>query len=134
MIAIVSHLKDYTLCYHINHTLDLDLIKYDDLVALSGSDGETSFSWYYFKDEINGTVYYLLGNKCEAGNLLHSQKSVDYFLLVKNPVVDELLKSIIWKLRKVSNISAAFEINMQQQKNMDALLESIELHELEFVK
>ena len=134
MIAIVSHLKDYTLCYHINHHLDLDLIKYDDFITLSGSDGESSFSWYYYKDEISGTAYYLLGNKCEGGNLLRSQKTVDYFLLVKNSVVDELLVSITGGLRKVSNINAVFELNMQQQKNMDTLLEAIELHELEVVK
>ncbi len=133
MVAIVSHLKDYTLCYNINLNLDFDLIKYDDLVIPSGSSGESSFSWYYFKDNISRTTYYLMGNKCENGNLLKSQKTVDYFLLIKNPVSDELVKLMLNNLRKISNITAVFELKMQQQKNMETLLEAIELHELEVI-
>ena len=133
MIAVVSHLKDYALCYNINLILDFDLIKYDDLVITSASGDESSFSWYYFKDEINRTVYYLIGNKCENGNLLKSQKTVDFFLLIKNPVSDEILKPISNSLRKISNVTAVFELNMKQQKNMDILLETIELHELEVI-
>jgi hypothetical protein len=132
-IAIVSHLKDYTLCYNINLNLDFDLVKYDDLVVHSISETESSFTWYYFKDEISGTNYYLMGNKCGNGNLLKSQKTVDYVLLIKNPVSDDLLSPQLNSLRKISNVTAVFELDMEQQKNMDILLEKIELHELEVV-
>ena len=133
MVAIVSHLKDYTLCYNINLNLDFDLIKYDDLLIPSGSGGESSFSWYYFKDDISRTIYYLMGNKCENGNALKSQRTIDYLLLIKNPVSDELEKPMLNNLRKISNITAVFELKMQQQKNMEALLEAIELHELDVI-
>ena len=131
LVAIVSHLKDYTLCYNINLNLDFDLIKYDDLIVPSGTASGSRFSWYYFKDEISSTVYYLIGNKCENGNLIKSQKTVDYILIIKNPVSKELLKPISNSLRKIQNINAVFELNMDQQKKMDTLLEIIELHELE---
>ena len=134
MVAIVSHLKDYTLCYHINLNLDFDLVKYNDLVIISPQGDENSFTWYYFKDEISRTIYYLIGNKCEKGNLLSSQKMVDYFLLIKSPVIVELASPFTNKLRKISNITAVFDVNMQQQKDMENILESIEMHELEFVK
>ena len=134
LIAIVSHLKDYTLCYNINLNLDFDLVKYDDLVVYNTSESESSFSWYFYKDEISRTNYYLIGNKCENGNLVKSQKTVDYFLLIKNPVTKELLKPISNSFRKISNVTAVFELNMEQQKNMDTLLEIIELHELKISK
>ncbi len=134
LLAIVSHLKDYSLCYHINIDLEIDLIKYDDLVFALNPVEENSFSWYYFEDTISSTTYYLIGNKSENGNLIPGQKSVDYFLLIKKPVDDELVISIANKLRKTSNITAVFVFNMQQTKDMDLLLETIELHELEYVK
>lgn len=133
-LALVSHLKDYTLCYHINIDLNLDLIKYEDLIFAPPAKDENSFSWYYFKDKITRTVYYLIGNKGENGNLMPSQKTVDYFLLIKNPISDEIIKSITSRLRKIPNITAVFDFSMQQFKDMDLLLETIELHELEYVK
>jgi len=134
LLAIVSHLKDYTLCYHINTNLKLDLIKYEDLDFPIPPDEENSFSWYYFEDSISRTTYYLIGNKGDLGNLRPSHKTVDYFLLIKNPVDNELVKSIIVNLRKVPNITAVLDLNMHQAKDMDLLLETIELHELEYVK
>jgi len=133
LVAIVSYLKDYTLCYNINNSLDIDLVKHNDILFLSSSGDESSFSWYYYKDEISRTSYYLIGNKCEGGSLLKSQKAVDYFLLIKNPVDDELLKPIMVSLRTISNVTVVFELDMQQHKNMETLLEAIELHELEVI-
>jgi len=134
MIAIVSHLKDYVLCYNVNINLNFDLIKYDDLKIVSDVSDESNFSWYYFYDEISRTSYYLLGNKCEKGNLLKSQKTVDYFLLIKNSVGDEQLKSILDSLRKIPKVMAVFKIDKGKLKKMDMLLEMIELHELDVVR
>ncbi|MBC8319195.1 MAG: IPExxxVDY family protein [Bacteroidetes bacterium] len=134
MLAIVSHLKDYTLCYHININLNIDLIKYEDLIFAPPLVGENSFSWYYFHDKINGAIYYLIGNKGESGNLVQSQNIADYFLLIKSTASKELIMSVTGRLRKTPNISAVFGINMQQTRDMDLLIETNELHELEYIK
>jgi len=134
LLAIVSHLKDYTLCYHINLDLGFDLIKYEDMVFTLPTMEENSFSWYYYEDSLSRTTYYLIGNKAENGMLMPSQKTVDYFILIKNPVDDEIVKTIAGKLRQIQNITAIFNFNMSQFKEMDILLETIELHELEYVK
>ena len=134
LLAIVSHLKDYSLCYHINIELKLDLIKYEDLIFALPPVKENSFSWYYFEDNISRTTYYLIGNKGATGSLIPSHKTVDYFLLIKKPVDNELVKTIVSRLRKTPNITAVFDTNMQQIKDMDLFLETIELHELEYVK
>jgi len=134
MLAIGSHLKDYALCYHINLVLDLDLIKYDDLIPNYLSNNESAFSWYFFVDDISKTSYYLIANKCSSGILLPSQKTTDYFFIIKNPVNDSFVKNIAAKLRNVKNITAVLDVNMQQQKNLDLIIEANELHELEVVK
>ncbi len=114
--------------------LNFDLIKYDDLKIVSDVSDESNFSWYYFNDEISRTSYYLLGNKCENGNLLKSHKTVDYFLLIKNSVGDEQLKFILNSLRKIPKVMAVFKIDKGNLKNLDMLLEMIELHELDVVR
>ncbi len=134
LLAIVSHLKDYSLCYHINTELKLDLIKYEDLIFTIPPTEESSFSWYYFEDSLSRTTYYLMGNKGDLGNLIPSHKTVDYFLLIKQPVDNEFIRNFTVKLRKTPNITAVFDLNVQQAKDMDLLLETIELHELEYVK
>ena len=133
LLAIVSHLKDYTLCYHINQDLRLDLVKYDDIDIAHDKNDRSSFSWYYYKDEITRTTYYLVGNKNGNRNLITSQKTVDYFLLIKDIISDKTIIDIVKNLRNISNINAVFDIQMLQIRDMDLLLESIELHELQFV-
>ncbi len=134
ILAIVSHLKDYTLCYHINNELKLDFIKYEDLVFVDKSGTESTYSWYYYSDRINRSLYYLIGNKDEGSVLIPSHKTVDYFLLVKDPVNTALIKDIGLNLRKIPNITAVFDMDLEKTKDMALILESIELHELEHVR
>ncbi len=133
MLAIVSPLKDYTLCFHINNALNFDLVKYEDLEFSGKSDAVGKYSWYYYQDEMRRTSYYLISNKGDNGVLIPSQKTVDYYLLVKGPVASEMAGTHTSGLRNISLISAVFNVNMVQIKEMDLLLEYIELHELEFV-
>ncbi len=134
LLAIVSNLKDYSLCFHINGMLKQDLVKYDDLIFDFSSGPEMSFSWYYYHDSKNCTTYYLMGNKSEGSYLLPSQKTMDYFLLIKDVLNDDIIRSYANSLRKISGVSAIFNLNMEQIKELEPLLESIELHELEVVR
>jgi hypothetical protein len=133
MLAIVSHLKDYTLCFHVNNSLGFDFVKYEDLIFIGKSGIECSFSCYYYMNEISRTTYYLIGNKGDNGILIPSQKTVDYFLLIKSPMAAELAASHITDFRNISLITAVFSMNMEQIKEMDMLLEAMELHELEYI-
>lgn len=134
MVAVVSNLKDYSLCFHINGSLNMDLVKYDDMYFDLASDPEKSFSWYYFTEKCTGTTFYLLGNKSEGSMLLSSHKTVDYFLLIKDYVSEDVSKNIITLLRKIPYITTSYNVNIQDVKLIEPLLETIELHELEVLR
>jgi len=134
VLAIVSNLKDYSLCFHINNVLKLDLVKYDDLFFDLSTDVEKSFSWYYYQDSKTGTTYYLIGNKSEGSILLPTHKTVDYFILIKDFVRNDVSQILTNSLRTVPYISTSYDISIQQIKQLEHLLETIELHELEYVK
>ena len=83
---------------------------------------------------ISRTTYYLIGNKDENGILIQQQKTVDYFLLIKDPISADISKFYANGLRKIPYITAVFDLNMENTKDLDLLLESIELHELKIIK
>ncbi|MAZ93599.1 MAG: IPExxxVDY family protein [Bacteroidales bacterium] len=134
LYAIVSHLKDYSLCFHINNKLGFDLVNYEDLVFDLSGDPNQGFSWYYYKDYKTHTHFYLIGNKSEGNILLPSQKTVDFLLLIKDAIDDNYADETSSAIRKILNISAVFQADMGKIKDMDLLMETIELHELKFVK
>ena len=127
LLALVTPMKDYRLAYFLNHTLNLHLKKYNDL-KIPGK--ETGFSWYYFSEGSNYLRYMLISNISESERLISGQP-IDFILLIKNIVNNEQLSGILSKIRKISGISAGFSINMLSVKNMEILLEAIEMHETE---
>ncbi len=129
LLALVTPLKDYRLAYFINDALNFQLKKYDDL-RLSGK--ESAFSWYYYSQGSNYLRCMLISNMEEKGRLIPGQR-IDFILLIKNIVDNEQRAEILSKLRKISSVSAAFEIDMSTIRNMDVLLEAIEMHELDQV-
>lgn len=134
LLALVSNLKDYSLCFHINRELKLDLAKHEDLFFDFASEPQQCFSWYYYYELKNHSTYYLIGNKSEGSYLMPSQKTVDYFLLIKDVLNEEAAKATVSSLRKIPYISAVFDVDMQRVSGLESLMETIELHELEFIK
>ena len=59
-----------------------------------------------------------------------AQKSLDYFLMVKNGS-DQRVQEIAGKLRNIEKITGVFSIDMDKIKDMNIIMEVLELHEME---
>ncbi len=134
MYAIAGTMKDYSFAYHLNNNAGLDLVNYEDIYFDMSSNPEQGFSWYHYEDKKNHTHYYLISNKSSGNLLIPSQKNFDFILLIKDALNDEAVSEVINKSRRISGITAVFKVDMNKVKDMDVLMETIELHELEFVK
>ncbi len=130
MLAMVSLLTDYKLCFFINNSLRFNLEKKEDLFYDFSSDKESGFSYYYYKDTVVDTDFILIGNKNNKAILIPSQKAVNYFLLIKNAVDESVVKDVSSAIRKINGVAAVLDVNMHKIKKVDLLLETIELHEL----
>ncbi len=128
LLAIVSHLKDYRLSFFLNQELDLDLRKYDDLKP---NETGASYSWYYYSEGETYLNCYLISNHHNLGKLVPALKNVDYLLFVKNPYDDKEVMALASSIRKIPNVMAVFEHAIPSLKDVDSLIEAIELHELE---
>jgi len=132
LLAIASHLKDYRLAYCINQKAASHLKKFDDLAV--GDSEADNYSWYYCYEKEDHTTLYLISNSNGVRHLIPSKKEIDYFLLIKNAVNDVKVKELARQVREIENIVGVFQMDMTTVKDMDVLLEIIELHEMEQMK
>ena len=130
LLSISSTMKDYTLAFHINKNLEINLKKYNDLVV---NGRLAAYPWFYYSEGVNFPTFYLIGNNHPDGKINPAHKGIDYYLLVKELFDDDMLNHYASVLRKVAGIIGVFNTNMSTIKNMDVMIESVELHELDFI-
>ncbi len=131
IVAIVSNLKDYRLTFHLNQVLGMDFVRYNDLAYTRTGQVMCLYPWFQYTDIQLHTTYYLVGNKHPGGSLIPAVKNADFILLIKNMVDPEDLKGCLTKIRSIPNVTTAMEVQLAAVKDLDALLDTNELHELE---
>ncbi len=129
MLGLVTHFKDYRLAYYINDAMDIQLKRYADF-QLAGKNGQ--YSWYYFTEGGNYHNITMIGNHHHAGKLITDYKA-DYLFLIKNIFDEDQVAEFISKLRKIAGLSLVFQMQLAKVKNIDILLEALEMHELKQV-
>ena len=117
VLAINSHIKGYKLCWNINDRLKLAFEKKED----HNIKNELWFARYmYICDE--GVEYNLLANRSKQGYLIPSQKSVNYFLVIKNNYWTQDKKEFITKLSVTKDILLVFELDTTLIKDIDRFI------------
>ena len=116
-MAINSHVKAYKLCWNINKSLQLNFEKKKD----HNIKEELWFARYTYvcDDEVE---YTLLANRSKNGYLIPGQKSVNFFLLIKNDYWQQEKIEFISRLREVKDILLVFEIDTNLIKHIDRFI------------
>ena len=111
LLAINSHIKGYKLCWNINNSLQVNFEKQKD----HNIKDELWFARYmYICDD--GIEYNLLENRSKKGYLIPNQKSINYFLVVKNDYWEQERPEFMSKLRNIPDVLLAFEIDIANLK------------------
>jgi len=117
VLAINSHIKAYKLCWNINSSMQLNLEKKND----HNIKEDLWFSRYaYISDD--GIEYNILENRSKKGYLVPSQKSINYFLIVKNDYWDQDKVGFMSKLRNIADVLLVFEIDTAKLKYIDRFI------------
>ena len=117
VLAINSHIKAYKLCWNINSSLQLNFEKKKD----HNIKEDLWFSRFtYISDE--GIEYDLLANRSKKGYLVPNQKSINYFLVVKNDYWKQDREAFMSKLRNTPDILLAFEIDTANLKYINRFI------------
>jgi hypothetical protein len=131
LVGIVSQLKDYTLAYHINKEVDIDLKKFNDFSFIDKSEKFNDYSWYYFYNNHLMAKVFMISNKSKSSKLIPSKKEIDYFLLIKDFPDIAFVNETIQLIRKIPNVMAVFNLDLNSIKDADLIIENNELHEIE---
>ena len=130
LFSIATQMKDYKLAFHINQALNIELKKYSDLKI---SDKSGTYPWFHFSAGGNYPTYYLIGNNHPDGKINRSQRGIDYYLLIKELMDEELLTQYAGALRQIPGILGVFITDMHSVKNLELMIESVELHEMDAI-
>lgn len=117
LIGISCHAKDYRLCWELNKTLMIELVRAEDYQL-----EKSSFSFYEYLDEDNFLEHFFIANRGNTGFLIPEQKSVDFFLISKGNISDSLSEEFICKINAISVVLTSFNIDPNQLKSKQNLL------------
>ena len=117
VLAINSHIKAYKLCWNINKYLQLNFEKkkYHNIKK------ELWFASYVYVCD-DDVEYTLLANRSKNGYLIPSEKSVNFFLLIKNDYWQQEKIEFINKLRDIEDILLVFELDTKLTKHIDRFI------------
>ncbi len=117
VLAINSNKKAYKLCWNINKSLQLSFEKKKDYNIKKGF-------WFASYTAIcdDGVKYNLLANQSKKGYLIPNQKSINFFLLIKNDFWEKEKIEFINKLRKVKDVLFVSELDLSLIKHIDRFI------------
>lgn len=121
LYGISCHTKDYRLCWELNHALNIDLTRSDDLL-IKKKEVTSCYSFYEFVDEENHLSYFLIANRSSNGFLLPEKKATDFILMVKGAYNEGYGVDIIEKINSISLILTSFQMNPDELKSKQNLL------------
>lgn len=123
LVAITTQLKDYMFCFKLNKQLGVNFCKVDDLeLSFSATDDPSYFSRYFYLLNESETELYILSNKGSEGFLIPEMKKVDFFLLIRNYIDDDDLKTLINGINKIQDVLVAAEVDPKKLKSKENLI------------
>jgi hypothetical protein len=118
LIGISCAEKDYRLCWAINQTLHIDLVRMSN-EGIASRSHLLDFPFFEYVDEETGCIYRLLTNRFESKILIKELKTIDYLFLIQGEDVN--LHHITTKLSEIDFVFLATEIEIEQLKDVDLL-------------
>ena len=129
IIGICTHLDDYKLAWHINKLLNINLVKYSDIVNEDGDE----FSFYLYDGGENCNTFNLVEIANAEARWVNFSPATDYLIVIRNFIHDENLAKTLDQIKHIEGVQFAYLIDLDMNSKIDALLEDIEMHEMEIV-
>jgi len=143
LIAIHCSDEPYKMAYLLNKYIGLRLERNRIDLNYSNNGLEITFPLFKFKNSLNYTYYYLVGNKCASvaaninshglfannavGRIIYTYllpefKKVDFFLKIETEFKDKLLQEKIDAINKIKEVVSAYEVKTTTIKSIRNLI------------
>lgn len=130
LFGISCHEKPYRLCWALNGQLKISFQKGNDCeVHEKNNKLQSNFPVFFFRDEEKYMDYRIIVNKTENKKnliavrfLVPEYKQADYLLMVQGELGFSEKNTILKKVKEVTFIQTAFEIQPQKLKSKENLI------------
>jgi hypothetical protein len=123
LIGIASTEDDYKLSWAIAKTLNIELIRSEDLIIIEEKlPQHQTFSVYENQENAENCLIKLVSNKGNIGFLIEELKNIDYFLIIYESEKTDFADQISTQLKSTKNISAVFKLKPESLKSKEKLL------------
>ncbi len=135
IIGIVSALPLYKIIHYINEKTFLRFICEEELgVYYPQTDDIIPFPFYYYTSEELYTDFSFVANNSQSLKLFASHKIFSAFIFVQGGLTDKQLKNIVSSIHAIEGIQIASLIKQSDIKELNAVLEDLEMHLLSLKK
>ena len=123
VFGIITQLKDYQLCWHLNKTLGLEMKMMDDLEISNKKKNKTSVSsWFKYEDDLDKCRMYLISNKHSGDYYISEMKQADFIFLVQGELSEKKSEEISEAIKQIQAVQMMIQINPAKIKSAENLL------------
>jgi len=128
LIGISCHLKSYRLSFAMDDSLGLAFRRVSDFELPGHGDEMLGYPFLIYEDRELKNQYCLVQNHHPQRKLVPALRQVDYFLMARDPMEQLRLSSMIGKIRSIPQVLGVYEIDAVKTRDVDMLLQEMELH------
>lgn len=122
LFGIVCQSRDYKLCFEINRVMNLSLERGDDFeVSLNKGKDKIKTSRFEYRDGF-GNEYFVFTNKTLTGLLIPEHKSIDFFMMIREPAPQYEKAHVERQLRSIPVVLGAYYLEPEKLKTGDRLI------------
>jgi len=124
LIGIVAPLKDYLLCWQLNHLFRFEFRNNPDIeIQLTKKQRCYFFSIFEYGEPNTSLTHYLYNNQYDGEYLLPEFKHLDYLWLMKGDcVADNTVTEMISSIKNINGIQMVMELTNEKIKNKGHLI------------
>ena len=124
LLGIMTSVKDYQFCWHLNSSIGLDFrINNDIEIQLTKRKRNYFFSVYEFCEPTGSLAHYVYNNQFDGEYLLPEFKHLDFLWLMKgDEVSDGSLQQTIQSIRTITSVQLVVELTNEKIKNKEHLV------------
>jgi len=124
LIGIVAPVKDYQLCWNLNHLLRSDFRNNNDIeIQLTRKQRNYYFAVFQYCEQNATLEHYLYNNQFDGEYLLPEFKHLDFLYLLKGDCVsDELLNQLMNTIKTIAGVQLVMELPSSKIKNKAHLI------------
>jgi len=124
LLGIMSSVKDYQFCWHLNSTMGMDFrINNEIEIQLTKKKRNYFFAVYEFGEPTGSLSHFVYNNQFDGEYLLPEFKHLDFLWLMKgDEVTDELLQQTINSIRAINGVQLVVELTNEKIKNKEHLV------------